>query len=279
MDTRNSKISSVNEAISNTAAQIINALGRHNVVRCQYPSIYDEDDVVQVFQAQLRQKELRAIFLPERFFASWVCARCLVSFIGRHLLGRRSPLVVLSRPSPAYWRKTFNWNVAFAKLIELERTDAFPFFSLELVERINSLRSDFDLCRIKKNKCLAIAANRHCKDLSSRQDFSHTGTDGSSPAFRAAREGYSNRRVSENIALGVTDPRELAAAWMASTPHRRNLLDDEILHYGLSDIRLNKLGQPIVVLLLAGGAKRHPFEVIGRKLAKYRLQVHRVLND
>jgi uncharacterized protein YkwD len=61
--------------------------------------------------------------------------------------------------------------------------------------------------------------------------FSHTGP-GSDPGRRVRAQGFRWSAVGENIATGYATPREVVAAWLASTDHCHNLLDPEYRYVG-----------------------------------------------
>ena len=71
---------------------------------------------------------------------------------------------------------------------------------------------------------LTRAARAHSQDMVGRDFFSHTGSDGSTPAERVTRVGYRWRMVGENIASGVRTPRDVVAGWLASPHHCANIM-------------------------------------------------------
>jgi uncharacterized protein YkwD len=54
----------------------------------------------------------------------------------------------------------------------------------------------------------------------------HRGVDGSTPADRVTRVGYSYQSVGENVAAGQETAEEVMTGWMDSPGHRRNILGD-----------------------------------------------------
>ena len=71
---------------------------------------------------------------------------------------------------------------------------------------------------------LTRAARAHSQDMVGHDFFSHTGSDGSTPAQRVTRAGYRWRMVGENIASGVGAPRDVVAGWLASPHHCANIM-------------------------------------------------------
>lgn len=80
---------------------------------------------------------------------------------------------------------------------------------------------------------LTRAAREHSKDMAKHSEFEHEGTDGSTPAERATREGYVWRTVGENIAAGATSAEEVMEGWMASPGHCENLMDPRFTETGI----------------------------------------------
>jgi uncharacterized protein YkwD len=71
---------------------------------------------------------------------------------------------------------------------------------------------------------LSAAAAVHAKDMAAYQKLDHNGSDGSTVADRVKRRGYNYIDISENIANGQESVAEVMSTWMASPPHRDNVL-------------------------------------------------------
>jgi len=72
---------------------------------------------------------------------------------------------------------------------------------------------------------LDAAARRHALDMATKNFFSHTGSNRSSPMQRARAAGYTGASLGENIAAGYTTVRAAMVAWMCSSGHRANLMN------------------------------------------------------
>ncbi|HVE96409.1 MAG TPA: CAP domain-containing protein [Pseudonocardiaceae bacterium] len=68
------------------------------------------------------------------------------------------------------------------------------------------------------------AAQRHSVDMANRRNMSHIGGDGSRFTDRLRAAGYP-RPGAENIAFGQRTAARVVADWMASSGHRRNILN------------------------------------------------------
>ncbi len=80
-------------------------------------------------------------------------------------------------------------------------------------------------CRaLRVDDRLHTAAQRHSVDMAKRKKMSHIGGDGSTFTERIRSAGY-RRPGAENIAFGQPAAASVVAAWMASSGHRRNILN------------------------------------------------------
>jgi uncharacterized protein YkwD len=78
------------------------------------------------------------------------------------------------------------------------------------------------------------AARAHAEDMARRGVMEHAGGDGSTPAERATRAGYSWQAVGENIASGQSTPEQVVAEWLGSPRHCANIMDAEYSEMGVA---------------------------------------------
>jgi uncharacterized protein YkwD len=109
---------------------------------------------------------------------------------------------------------------------------------------INRIRRANRVRGLRWNKRLANAADWHAGDMLFYGYFDHERSDGPSFTRRIKRTGYgrSSRGYSlgENIAWGTAPeatPRDMVDAWMASPPHRQNLLRRVFREDGIGIVR------------------------------------------
>ncbi|MET7542377.1 CAP domain-containing protein [Streptomyces sp. NPDC005349] len=98
---------------------------------------------------------------------------------------------------------------------------------------VNNERSKAGCSPLTMNAKLTKAAQDHSKDMASHQNMSHTGSDGSSPADRITRAGYTWSSYGENVAYGYSTPEKVMAGWMSSPGHKRNILDCSFKEIGI----------------------------------------------
>jgi uncharacterized protein YkwD len=97
-------------------------------------------------------------------------------------------------------------------------------WALELLEYHNRYRAGAGLPPLSIDDRLGLAAQAHAQEMAARRVMTHDGGDGSTPADRVTRAGYSFVAAGENVAMGQQTPREAAQSWYDSPPHRQNIL-------------------------------------------------------
>ena len=106
-------------------------------------------------------------------------------------------------------------------------------FESELIGLINQERTARGLGALAPQSQLTAAARVHSSDMACNDFVSHTGSDGSSPGERVARQGYSYSGLAENIYAGGGSPSSVLGAWMNSAGHRDNLLNAAYTEIGI----------------------------------------------
>jgi uncharacterized protein YkwD len=108
------------------------------------------------------------------------------------------------------------------------------------LREINRVRAARGLVALRRDPRLARAARAHSREMVARRYFGHRSADGTTFVMRIAATGWLQRRgrwhVAENLAWGtgrLAAPRAVVAAWMASRPHRRHLLEPTLRLAGI----------------------------------------------
>jgi uncharacterized protein YkwD len=94
----------------------------------------------------------------------------------------------------------------------------------KLVTRTNQIRHAAGCRQLEVDQELTMASIRQSDYMADTGRFSHIGRNGSTFVTRARAAGYA-QPAGENIAWGFTTADEVVNAWMASPPHRRNILN------------------------------------------------------
>lgn len=121
-------------------------------------------------------------------------------------------------------------------------------------DRIISLTNQFRVQEkkreLKVNRDLAQAAQAFADFMAKTDEYGHEA-DGKTPAERAAAAGYKYCIVAENIAYvfrsdGFTTEelvKEFVEGWKKSPPHRKNMLDPDLMGIGVGVARSAKSGK------------------------------------
>ncbi len=113
---------------------------------------------------------------------------------------------------------------------------------------VNAIRAQNGLPGLRAEERLAMAAATHAQDMIRKGFFGHTGSNGSSIGKRAQQQRYGPCVISENIAKGHPDLKQVLRAWMNSRGHRRNLLNAQVTDFALvrgrGDVWVMMLGRP-----------------------------------
>jgi uncharacterized protein YkwD len=96
----------------------------------------------------------------------------------------------------------------------------------ELLAAHNKVRAEEKKPPLKLNALLTVAARGHASDMAEHSKLTHEGSDGSDPKTRIKRTGYHYQEIGENVAAGQESVGEVMRTWMASPPHRENILGD-----------------------------------------------------
>lgn len=107
-----------------------------------------------------------------------------------------------------------------------------------LLSQINALRGQLGLHAYVLNGALGAAAQQHSEYMAATGDVSHTQSNGSTPASRAAANGYMGKFVSENIYGGsIATAADAWGFWVNSSVH----------YAGLTHSRNNEIGIGVAV--------------------------------
>ncbi|HSF63310.1 MAG TPA: CAP domain-containing protein [Paracoccaceae bacterium] len=118
----------------------------------------------------------------------------------------------------------------------------------EAAALINAQRRAEGLPALTSDPRLMQAAQSHACDNAGRRTMSHQGGDGSTLKDRLRRAGYAYRAANENVAMGQRNAETVVASWMASSGHRRNILQRGTREMGIA-VALAPDGRPHWVFL------------------------------
>lgn len=117
-------------------------------------------------------------------------------------------------------------------------------FDTELVRLVNERRAAGASCGDRGNFAattplawdarLMAASFAHSRDMAQNNLFSHTGSDGSTPAQRVSAAGYGWSTTGENIAAGQPTVAAVVTAWMNSPGHCANIMNPAFRDFGVA---------------------------------------------
>ena len=105
-------------------------------------------------------------------------------------------------------------------------------FASQVVALVNAERTKQGLSALTIDTKVQQAALVRAKE--SAQSFSHTRPNGSSFSTALTEAGVSYRRAGENIAYGQSTPQQVMNAWMNSSGHRANILNEDFSRIGVA---------------------------------------------
>ena len=115
-------------------------------------------------------------------------------------------------------------------------------FQEKLLQLVNDVRTRGCDCggeyqapvdKIVWNDTLAQVAEKHSKEMSDNNYFSHTGLNGSSPGDRMKDADYYWSTYGENIANGYTDEEAVIEGWLKSPGHCKNIMNGNFKEMGV----------------------------------------------
>jgi uncharacterized protein YkwD len=118
---------------------------------------------------------------------------------------------------------------AIGPILPAPRTS--PTLGDQVVELTNEERARAGCTELTEDDELNVAAVRQSHYMAATGDFGHDGWRGSTFQARSRAAGY-QAVAGENVAYGFSGTAEVIAAWMASPPHRRNMLNCDVKSFG-----------------------------------------------
>ena len=104
----------------------------------------------------------------------------------------------------------------------------------EIIRLTNIERVSHGLSPVNPDSELSQAALQKAGDMFARDYWAHVSPNGTQPWFFITQSGYSYRFAGENLARDFSDSGSVVSAWMASTTHRENLLNNRYQDIGVA---------------------------------------------
>jgi hypothetical protein len=101
-----------------------------------------------------------------------------------------------------------------------------------LLNDTNTARASTGVPVLKLNSKLDAAAQANADDMAARDYWSHYTPEGNPPWIWVNNQGYAYQALAQNLATGFSDEQSTIDGWMASPPHRENLLNSTYTEVG-----------------------------------------------
>lgn len=125
------------------------------------------------------------------------------------------------------------------------------------IELVNKERREQGIAPLTVNALLNQAAEAKADDMIKNDYFAHTSPIGETPWHWLKQAGYSYRTAGENLALNYDDAKEQHEAWMKSTTHRANILNERFDEIGMATRHGRINGKDATVTVQLFGAPRN----------------------
>ncbi|MBQ8300991.1 MAG: hypothetical protein IJX57_03410 [Clostridia bacterium] len=137
---------------------------------------------------------------------------------------------------------TVDWNGETRTVYITAEESSFDDWSKQILELTNAEREKNGLDPLEWDDSLAELAQSHCNDMIEREYFAHNTPDGKTPFDRMREAGILYWSAGENIAAGQYSPEAAFEAWMNSEGHKKNILNKDFEHMGVSVVKGGKYG-------------------------------------
>lgn len=180
---------------------------------------------------------------------------------GGHLLVTLLVLVVCAAAAPPTLRGSDVPQVRPRKVAGL-----LSPYELRLLDQVNAVRTKYGRASLSPARELTAAAELQTARMVARGFFEHEAP-GEAPFWHRIERFYPSRghnywAVGENLAYGspILEPAEVVQEWLASPPHRRNLIWGNWREVGLSALHVQSApgefeGEPVTIVTADFGAR------------------------
>lgn len=119
----------------------------------------------------------------------------------------------------------------------------------KVIELTNTERQNAGLGKVTYNSVLSEAAAAKAADMFANNYWAHVSPTGTEPWSFISSSGYKYQHAGENLARDFSNSKDIVSAWMASSTHKKNLLDSRYKDIGIAvmDGYINGVETTIVV--------------------------------
>lgn len=104
----------------------------------------------------------------------------------------------------------------------------------QVLAAVNKARAGAGCSALTVNAKLVAAAKGHAKAMAEQNFFGHASKNGAKFSNRIKAQGYRYSKVAENIGAGQSSAAGIMQDWLASSGHRKNILDCALSETGIA---------------------------------------------
>lgn len=123
---------------------------------------------------------------------------------------------------------------AFCFFIQVSSASASEITAQNVIQLVNKERLSQGISALAENEILDRAAADKLNDMISGDYFAHTSPKGILPWYWFDKAGYDYKYAGENLAINFESAESEHKAWMASTTHRKNILNPNYQEIGIA---------------------------------------------
>ena len=135
-----------------------------------------------------------------------------------------------------------------------------PFFaditSGLVVYLSNQERQQAGLSMLQESQILDQAALDKALDMLAKNYFSHNSPDGTSPWFWFNKNGYAYKYAGENLAIDFYESKDVVNAWMDSSTHKFNILNNNYQETGVAVVKGSLQGRETTLVVQLFGTPK-----------------------
>jgi len=118
-----------------------------------------------------------------------------------------------------------------------------------LIDQTNLERESVKISSLGTNAQLEEAARLKVQDMATKGYFAHNTPEGHDPWYWLYQAGYDFVAAGENLAVNFTDSQDVTNAWMESSGHRANILNQDFTDVGIATARGEYKGRDTVFVV------------------------------
>lgn len=135
-----------------------------------------------------------------------------------------------------------------------------PFFadivSGLIVNLSNQERQIQGLSPLKENPVLDKAAQDKALDMLAKNYFNHNAPDGTLPWYWFTKNGYAYKYAGENLAVDFYESQDVVNAWMNSSTHKFNILNNNYQEIGVAVVKGSLQGRETTLVVQLFGTQK-----------------------